>query len=80
MIDAFMMMADQNRFNPIEDYLRALKWDGDDWIGALGAHFVDRDNVFTILLRKWLIGAVNKVLSGTGEFNPVLVLDGPQRI
>jgi predicted P-loop ATPase len=56
-------------------------WDGQDHIGKLGTYFEDKDNLFPVLNRKWLIGAVNKVLSPSGdglEQNPMLVLAGAQ--
>jgi hypothetical protein len=79
-IDAMLVIADDHRFHPIRSYLKSTKWNGEDSIGKLASYFRDANNLFPLLLRKWLIGAVNKVLSGTGEFNPMLVLDGPQRI
>jgi predicted P-loop ATPase len=79
-IDAMLVIADDHRFHPIRSYLRSTKWNGEDSIAKLASYFQDSNGLFPLLLRKWLIGAVNRVLTGTGEFNPMLVLDGPQRI
>lgn len=71
--------AEQNRFHPIKDYLNSLKWDGQDHIGKLASYFTDEDNMFGLLLRKWLIGAVSKVIRpDPTEQNPMLVLSGSQ--
>ena len=89
-IVAIQKLAYDNRFHPIKDYLNALKWEGwqegERWngvnhIGHLTEYFEDRDGMFPILIRKWLVGAVGRIL-GThlGQHHPMLVLDGPQGI
>ncbi len=85
---AIYKRAFDKTFHPIKDYLNGLiregkydgeKWNGVDHIGKLAGYFEDKDGVFPVLLRKWLVGAVGRVL-GTrpGEQHPMLVLDGPQ--
>lgn len=70
-----------NQFHPIREYLNSLAWDGVDRISQLALFFQDKDDIFPILLRKWLIGAVARILKPlAGIQNPVLVLDGPQGI
>lgn len=64
------------RFHPVKDYLNGLTWDNDTHIECLGQYFSDKDSVFTLYLRKWLIGAVAKAF--TGAQNPMLVLVGGQ--
>jgi predicted P-loop ATPase len=76
---AYGAEAEQNRFHPIRDYLNRLQWDGQDYIGKLPSYFTDEDDIFGLLLRKWLIGAVSKVMNPTPtEQNPMLVLAGAQ--
>jgi predicted P-loop ATPase len=80
----------EKKFHPIKDYLTSLiregKYDGKtltgvDYIGKLAGYFEDKDGVFPVLLRKWLIGAVARVLgSRPGQQHPMLVLDGQQGI
>lgn len=77
--DAIVAEAFEQQFHPIEDYLNSFSWDGKDYIGELCSYFKDRDNIFPLLLRKWLIGAVAKILGSVkNEQNPMLVLDGKQ--
>jgi predicted P-loop ATPase len=58
-----------------------LTWHGDDYIKALSDHFADKDDIFPILIRKWLLGAVGRILGPRpGQQHPMLVLDGPQGI
>jgi predicted P-loop ATPase len=71
--------AEQKHFNPIKDYLNGVEWDGQDHIAKLASYFTDKGNMFGTLLRKWLIGAVSKVMKATAtEQNPMLVLAGGQ--
>lgn len=76
-----MAMGLDNQFHPIRDYLKSIKWDGVDHIGQLATFFHDKDGIFPVLLRRWLIGAVGRILRPDKAIqNPVLVLDGPQGI
>jgi predicted P-loop ATPase len=80
--DTILEMAFDNQFHPIRDYLlNCPPWDGTDHIAKLALYFQDKNDVFPILLRKWLIGAVARVLKPhDGIQNPMLVLDGPQNL
>jgi predicted P-loop ATPase len=69
----------RNAFHPVRDYLQTLSWDGQPNIENLSSYFVDKDGVFYLWLRKWLIGAVARVFK-YGVQNAMLVLDGPQNI
>lgn len=71
--------ARNNAFHPVRDYLRGLAWDGHPHIQTLSNFFADKDGVFGLWLRRWLIGAVARVFR-PGVQNAMLVLDGPQNI
>lgn len=90
--DVIKEIAWRNRYNPVYNYLNnwiETPWDGTDWIGVISG-FVEEDinqtedepehGVFPLYLRKWMVGAVAKVLQQDGCRNPMLVLDGPQDI
>jgi predicted P-loop ATPase len=50
-----------------------------DHITRVAQFFEDKDNTFSILLKKWLLGAVGRILSDhPGQQHPMLVLDGKQ--
>lgn len=77
--DAMVAEAFEHQFHPIRDYLTNLKWNGEDNIGKLSTFFKDKDNLFPMLIRKWLVGAVNRILRPAEcRENPMLVLDGKQ--
>ena len=80
-MDTIATMALENQFHPIKDYLESLTWDGEDHIALASIYFQDKDNIFYEVLKRWLIGAVGKVLgSRPGQQHPMMVLDGPQGI
>ena len=76
---AYGWEAEKHRFHPIKDFLNRLKWKREDNISRLASYFTDEDDIFGLLLRKWLIGAVSKVMNPNPmEQNPMLVLAGAQ--
>lgn len=81
--DAIMITAKQNEYHPIKDYLNGLTWDGVSRIQQLAQYFVlknpkEYSGLFPVMLRKWLIGAIARVMDG--DQNPMLVLEGGQNI
>jgi predicted P-loop ATPase len=66
----------QHRYHPIKNYLMGLKFEGGDPITEVGNCFQDEYGMFQTWLRRWLIGAVARVMAG--EQNRVLILDGAQ--
>src|SRR5208282_2379926 len=61
--DAVQAIAEENRFHPVKDYLKSLKWDGeprlDSWLvnylGATDSRFV------RAIGRRWMISAVARI-------------------
>lgn len=76
--DAYTAYAFKHSYHPIKDYLKSIAWDGKQNIQDLSEYFEDEYQMFHVWLRKWLIGACAKVFEA--EQNPMLVLDGEQRI
>ena len=85
---AWMQEADSNRFHPVQAYLDKVTWDGDDHIGALASYFEDKDGLFPLYIRKFLVGCVAKVYErdkySRGGLSSVrtrmLVLEGGQSL
>lgn len=80
--DALTEVMALNRFHPVRDYLKELKWDGVkraetfyiDWLGA-------EDSTYTrTITLKHLKAAVARVMVPGVKFDPCLVLSGPQGI
>lgn len=87
MEDAYYSHAYDERYHPVKDYLNSLVWDGKPHIATLAAHFEDihapiadyagvEHSVFHLWLKRWLIGAVAKVMEAAE--NIMLVLDSFQ--
>ncbi len=81
-LDALLSVACENRFNPVQDYLNGLTWDGiqriDTWlIEHAGAH----DKPFVrIVGRKFLVAAIARAMRPGCKVDTMLVLEGPQGI
>lgn len=78
--DAARLLAMQNAFDPVRDYLEGLKWDGtprlDRWLSRyLGAA---DDELTREIGRAVLIAGVRRVLRPGCKFDAMVVLEGPQ--
>ena len=78
-IDAVEQLCVRNKFNPITDYLDALRWDGaprlERWlITYLGAEDTELNREFGRLA---LIAAVRRARKPGTKFDPIVVLEGP---
>jgi putative DNA primase/helicase len=77
---AITVIANVNRYHPIKDYLRNLKWDGHPHMELFTTFFEDKDGIFPVLMKRWFIGVVAKVMSDGEKQNFLLALDGQQGI
>lgn len=72
--------AQETWFNELRDWMQSLKWDGghrlDNWLTTYA--LCEDDDATRAIGRKWLIGAVARVMSPGCKFDNVLVLGGPQ--
>lgn len=74
--DAYTAEAWRNKYHPVKEYLTSCKYDGGSHIEDLAACFTDEYQMFDTWLKKWLVGAVAKVIGN--QQNRMLVLDGGQ--
>lgn len=78
--DAVLVAAQARRFHPIKDYLSGLVWDGEprleDWLADfLGC----KKTPYTMAVgKKWMIGAVARVMQPGCKMDHVLILEGGQ--
>lgn len=82
MLRAISEAGAANKYHPIRDYLNGLTWDGRDHVSAFLDHLHFNEVVGVelgrLFCRRWLIGAVAKVMEQGQNF--MLVLDGDQGI
>lgn len=79
--DALALEFEKNSFNPVVDYLRALKWDGTPRVDyALIKYFNAADNIYTReAIRIMMVAAVARILNPGIKFELVLVLVSPMQ-
>jgi predicted P-loop ATPase len=74
--DAYIAEAWRSGYHPVKEYLLDRRYDGGRHIEDLAGCFTDEYGMFETWLKKWLVGAVAKVLGQ--QQNRMLVLDGGQ--
>lgn len=78
--EALVAYVDRRRFNPVTDYLSALKWDEIPRLDALLTHYFNADDIeFASLVGpKFLIGMVARAMRPGCKRDEVLILEGNQ--
>lgn len=80
MLGAIQLVAADNNFHVVREYLEPLRWDGVnrldrwliDWLGAEDIPY------HSLAGRKWMIGAVARVFDPGCKMDNVLILEGAQ--
>lgn len=80
--DAKNLVFDRNKFHPIRDYLKGLRWDGQERIETLFIDYLGaEDNLYTRSVAKiQLVGAVARVMVPGIKFDTMPTFSGPQGI
>lgn len=81
-MDSLIAVAQANRFHPVREYLQGVAWDGesrlDTWLQhALKAEAKD-PRYLHLVGRKFLIGAVARIMDPGCKMDTVLILEGLQ--
>lgn len=78
--DAICIVANENRYHPIREYLEALQWDGEPRIRFALHHFLgaEADDYTEEALRLFLLGAIHRVMKPGCKFETMLCLVGGQ--
>lgn len=80
--DAVTLTFNKHRFHPVREYLNGLAWDGIPRVDTLLIDYMGaEDSEYTrFVTRKWLCGAVARILRPGIKFDYMLVLVGEQGI
>jgi len=80
--DYLTVIADENQFNPMKEFLKSRPWDGLSRIGDLMQTTNTKSNdIRDSMFPKWMIGCVRSWLSPDGMAPPIIpVLQGAQGI
>lgn len=78
-------ISDQNRFNPVKDWIFSRPWDGNDRLREFYDTLIEREGypkrLKETLIFRWLLSAVAAALEPSGfHCRGVLTLQGPQAI
>ena len=77
---AIRIVANENRYHPIRDYLNGLKWDGTERIAHVLHHFLGaaEDEYTCEAMKIFLLGAIKRVFQSGCKFETMLCLVGGQ--
>ena len=77
---AIRIVANENRYHPIRDYLNSLKWDGTERIAHILHHFLGaaEDDYTCEAMKIFLLGAIKRVFQPGCKFETMLCLVGGQ--
>ena len=77
---AIRIVANENRYHPIRDYLNGLQWDGTERIAHVLHHFLGaaEDKYTCEAMKIFLLGAIKRVFQPGCKFETMLCLVGGQ--
>lgn len=78
--DALQEVTQDNKFHPVRDYLQGVKWDGECRVDELFITYLGAEDTPYVraATRKWLCGAVARVMRPGIKFDTAIVLYGSQ--
>lgn len=78
--DALQEVTQANKFHPVREYLRGLTWDGECRLDTLFIDYIGAEDTDYIraVTRKWMCGAVARVMTPGVKFDTAIVLYGTQ--
>lgn len=86
-VDAVRIVAFRNRFHPVSDYLKTLKWDRkpriDTWLEkfvGVQATSEEHGRLVRNVARKWLVSCVARAMKPGCKVDTMLILEGKQGI
>lgn len=78
--DALQEVTQDNKFHPVREYLKGLTWDGECRLDTLFIEYIGAEDTEYIraVTRKWMCGAVARVMDPGVKFDTAIVLYGSQ--
>lgn len=78
--DALQEVTQDNKFHPVREYLKELSWDGECRLDTLFIDYIGAEDTEYIraVTRKWMCGAVARVMDPGVKFDTAIVLYGSQ--
>lgn len=78
--DALQEVTQANKFHPVRQYLTGLTWDGECRVDTLFIDYIGAEDTEYIraVTRKWMCGAIARVMEPGVKFDTAIVLYGSQ--
>lgn len=78
--DALQEVTQDNKFHPVREYLRGITWDGECRLDTLFIDYIGAEDTEYIraVTRKWMCGAIARVMEPGVKFDTAIVLYGAQ--
>lgn len=78
--DALREVTQDNKFHPVRQYLTGLSWDGECRVDTLFIDYIGAEDTEYIraVTRKWMCGAIARVMEPGVKFDTAIVLYGSQ--
>ena len=78
--DALQEVTQDNKFHPVREYLKGVTWDGECRLDTLFIDYIGAEDTEYIraVTRKWMCGAVARVMDPGVKFDTAIVLYGSQ--
>ena len=78
--DALQEVTQDNKFHPVRQYLAGLTWDGECRVDTLFIDYIGAEDTDYIraVTRKWMCGAIARVMEPGVKFDTAIVLYGAQ--
>ena len=78
--DALQEVTQDNKFHPVRQYLTGLTWDGECRVDTLFINYIGAEDTDYIraVTRKWMCGAIARVMEPGVKFDTAIVLYGSQ--
>lgn len=78
--DALQEVTQDNKFHPVRQYLTGLTWDGECRVDTLFIDYIGAEDTEYIraVTRKWMCGAIARVMEPGVKFDTAIVLYGSQ--
>lgn len=76
---AILTAASERQFHPIQQYLRAVDWDGQPRLRSMARDYLGSENpLHAEIVYRWMIGAAARALRPGCKLDTALMLVGPQ--
>ena len=81
-MEALNVVVNENKFNPVTDYLESIQWDGKKRIGDLLPDYlgVEKNEYSETSMRLFMLGAISRVYHPGCKFDYMPVLVGEQGV